>query len=145
MHNFPPEWPTREAIETLTQRLGLRKDWLQDWELEVADASRVGDFCTLYEDPALSMEERFALMALIAASFDNYLQGTPTGQRDPTLEMRIEQQLRQDFPLHYHTVEYWSCLDRDNWANPADPDDPENCFLITPLMRRVWRTYVGEQ
>lgn len=139
MRKFPPQWPTRKAIEALTQRLRLSAEFCQDWEVEVADARRVGEFCDAYEGTTLSIEEKFALMALIIASYDDYLRDTPPTRRNQSLEDRIRRLLTENFPLHAHTVEYWCCLDEETWANPADPDDPDNGFLVTPLMRRVWR------
>src|SRR5207249_288166 len=132
MQRFPPEWPRRKAIEALTQRLGLRLEWCQDWELEVADPSRLDELCDLYEGVSLSVDEKFALMSLLVFSYDDYLQETPVAQRDPSLEARIERLLREDFVLHFHTIQYWCCLDEASWTNPADPDDPQNGFLVTP-------------
>jgi hypothetical protein len=120
VRKFPPEWPTPKAIETLTQRLALSRKWSQDWELEVTDASRIGEFCRYYEESALTIEEKFALMALIVASFDDYLQATPSKQHDPSFEAWIERLLRENFVLHSYTVEYWSVLDAEDWfPNPS--------------------------
>jgi hypothetical protein len=145
VRKFPPEWPTRKAIDALTQRLRLRQEWVQDWELAVAEPLRIGEFCDCYEAAPLTLEEKFALMSLVVTSFDDYLQETPPDQRDPALQARIERLLRDNFALHEHTVEYWSRLDPESWANPANPDDPENGFLVTPLMRRIWKSCGGTQ
>jgi hypothetical protein len=111
MRNFPPRWPTRRTIDSLTRRLGLREEWCQDWELDVAEPSRIGEFCDFYEAVALDRHERWSLMSLIVFSYDDYLQQTPIDQRDQSLDDRIEGILREDFVLHFHTVEYWAGLE----------------------------------
>ncbi|MES2465110.1 MAG: hypothetical protein V4671_31475, partial [Armatimonadota bacterium] len=67
---FPPEWETLAAIESLTALLSLRTDYGQDWCIELSDPARVDEFCDVYESAALDFEQRFALMALIIASYD---------------------------------------------------------------------------
>lgn len=42
---------------------------------------------------------------------------------------RVLSLLRQDFVLHFYTVEYWSLLEET---------DPTNVFAATPLLRQVW-------
>jgi len=45
-------YPTRAALEHLTELLHLQPDaYMQDWEVELADAARVDDFLTLTSMP----------------------------------------------------------------------------------------------
>lgn len=145
MRNFPPQWPTRRAINSLTQRLGLRPrpEWHQDWELAVSDPSRVSEFCDYYEAALLDLAERWSLMSLIVFSYDDYLQETPVDQRDRALGERVERLLRENFDLHFHTVEYWCCLE-SAMVDP-DPDRPEWNFHVTAMMRRIWVECEGER
>ncbi|MBC7807393.1 MAG: hypothetical protein H7145_14735 [Akkermansiaceae bacterium] len=126
----PPRYESREAIERLNTVLHLPfTEGMQDWDVELADASRLGEFCALYETGGLDFKERFALMRLIVASLDDLLSvGDPGGA--PELVTRVIRVLRKDCALHFHTVEYWCLLEED---------DPENVFAVTPLLRQVWR------
>lgn len=64
---------TKEAIEILTQKLGLPKlgQYSQDWEYESADSLRVNEFVSFYESADLNQSGKFALMSLIISSFDD--------------------------------------------------------------------------
>ncbi|MEZ0256907.1 MAG: hypothetical protein ACAI37_16595 [Chthoniobacter sp.] len=86
---------------------------------------RLGKFVTLYEGGNLNDDERFALMALIVASWDDHVSA---GRRDDSLEMRIQTHLSRQFELHETTIRYWSRNDALN---------PDAIFSITPSMRNI--------
>jgi hypothetical protein len=47
-------YPTKDAIENLAKRFDFPTDpQMQDWEYEVADASRIGEFLAAYESGEL--------------------------------------------------------------------------------------------
>jgi hypothetical protein len=128
------------ARDRLSQLLGLPSHGgMQDWPLEVADASRLVEFCDAYESPYLTETEKFALMQLILFSLDeaeelpNWGYGLTVMEDTDIPPTRIRRLLSRDFLLHLHTVNYWRL--------PDVPDnDPESDYLfgITPLMRQVW-------
>ena len=123
-----PRYLTHEAIDRLNKLLGLPWfDEMQDWDIQLADAARLNEFCGLYETGDLNAEEKFALIRLIVASLDELLQVSETDS--PALAQRVASFLKQDFALHFHTLEYWRL--------PHD-SDPENVFAVTPLLRQVW-------
>ena len=97
IHRFP----TGAAIARLTADLGLAPAG-QDWELEAADARRVGEFLDRYDAGGLDDNERFALMSLIVASFDGSL---ATG-RDKALQDRIVEHLSEGFDVLNALVQY---------------------------------------
>jgi hypothetical protein len=103
----------------------------QDWELEVTDGARVEEFLDAYEGEPLNDDERFALMALIIASYDDWLE---EGNEAPALRERLRRHLLGRFDLHGYTVQYWSL---------ADEDDPENVFAATGLAREVMAAVFG--
>jgi hypothetical protein len=90
MSNQSPEYPTTKAIQRLTEIFQL-PEYCQDWEIEVADSSRVIEFCDTYEKVILDAESRFALMCLIIASYDDYLRDCVYRgvNHDPNLKERI--------------------------------------------------------
>jgi hypothetical protein len=125
----PPRFESSEAEKYLNKLLGLPyQEGMQDWAIELADPSRVAEFCAIYESGGLNAEEKFALMRLIVASLDDLLNELPNDQPETT--ERVEYWLCEDFALHLHTVHYW-CL--------PDEADLANVFSVTPLVRRVWQ------
>ena len=96
-----------------------------------ADGTRVEEFLNAYEAQPLNDDERFALMALIIASYDDWLE---EGNEDPALLERLRRHLLERFDLHGYTVQYWSF---------PDEDDPENVFAATGLARQVMAAVFG--
>ncbi|MCD6051245.1 MAG: hypothetical protein K0Q55_2648 [Verrucomicrobia bacterium] len=128
-NNFQERNITGASIAKLTSLLRLPRDpFMQDWAVQCADAQRVEEFLQLYEQGGdLTEDDRFALMALIVASFDDWLWDQPGENR---LSPRLRQHLASGFHLHQTTVHYWSLLDEP---------DPANAFQVTPLMREIWQ------
>jgi hypothetical protein len=125
-------FPTAAAVDRLTADLRLPPGG-QDWEIEVADAARVGEFLDAYEAGGLDDDERFALMALVVASYDELLQAC--GDADRQVWARLRGHLLGEFGLHAYTVQHWSLPDHD--------DDPDHVFLFTALAREVMAAVYG--
>jgi hypothetical protein len=96
-----------------------------DWELEVADWTRTAEFLDYYETQPLDDEERYELLELIIASFDEHLQFHGPDER---MTARVRRHLIESFEEHRSTVEYWACLGKPETAG----------WPVTPLMREVW-------
>jgi len=99
---------------------------MQDWEVELADASRVEEFLDAYVTAQLDDDDRFLLMAMIVASVDEAIS---SGVEFGSSWSRAEQLLRRDGALHATTLSYWAC--------GSDPD-PDHQFHLTPLIRPIW-------
>jgi hypothetical protein len=126
----PRQHATRHGIDQVGNLLGYLDDAQepsQDWDLILADHSRVHEFCDLYDASELDNETRFALMQVIVASCDDALHDCADDADRRVICQRVEDLLRRDFVLHQHTIEAWACLD------PVSQP-----YLITPLMRRLW-------
>jgi hypothetical protein len=128
IHRFP----TGAAIARLTTDLGLAPAG-QDWELEAADPRRVGEFLDRYDAGGLDDDERFALMSLIIASFDELL----ASGRDKSLQDRIVEHLSREFDVLNALVQYWALPDA------TDEEAAENGFGFTPVARQVMRSKYG--
>jgi hypothetical protein len=113
------------TVQRLGQILKIPDLGGEDWDLTFADASRVYEFCDVYEKGALADGEKAALMELIVASYDQYLDGA-NPQAD--LEARLLKLLKGDFELHEHTIVYWSKL---------SSHDPSVLWAVSPLMREI--------
>lgn len=77
----------------------------QDWEQEFADADRVSDFLDYYDSAQLNNDERYALMELIVASFDELL---ASGKRNSEWQARIVEHQTNRFNLFNDLVQYWA-------------------------------------
>jgi len=129
----PPRWEFGDGIEAVVETLDLNRscleEWVQDWWAFVVDAKRLPEMCDYYERPDLGIDERFALMVLIIHSLDDAIGLEIHQECGP----RVERYLRKDFELHFHTILYWTLPDH------PDETDFEYIFLVTPLMRQIWR------
>ncbi|WP_119322763.1 hypothetical protein [Capsulimonas corticalis] len=94
----------------------------------VTDPNRLYEFCDLYERGDLDSDTKFALMLVILVSLDD---GGRDGEiaGDTGSVARIEELLRADFVLHFHTVRHWALLGES---------DLKETFPITPMMQRMW-------
>ena len=117
---------TAGAIEKLNMLLDLPyMDWMQDWDIQLADSNRIQEFCDTYERENLDSNEKQALMALIIASYNNYLEERGN---EVFLWNKIAALLRQDFDLHKSTLLYWMCDDNKEVIGG---------FAVTPLIKAL--------
>ncbi|TWU50753.1 hypothetical protein Poly51_40460 [Rubripirellula tenax] len=112
---------------TLEAMFGFNTNpYTQDWELEHADASRLSEFLAAYNAPALTDDDRFALMALCVASAHDALDsGTLTDDQ----WSRICSILIANRTLHAFTIHDWCC---------PDATCEDEMHTLTPRMRDVW-------
>jgi hypothetical protein len=117
---------TFAAIEKLNMLLNLPyMDWMQDWDIQLADSNRIQEFCDAYERENLDSNEKQALMALIIASYNNYLEERGN---EMVLWDKIAALLRRDLDLHKPTLLYWSC---DN------SEEITGEFAVTPSIKAL--------
>lgn len=129
-----PRYPTAAACQRLAGLLRLGEPpGGQDWEIELADPRRVAEFLDLYESSALDDDERFTLMELIVASYNDLLE-FGGGEPDQRHWTRLRDHLLRRFELHGYTVLYWAL---------ADTDEPENFDTFTPRAREVMAAVYG--
>lgn len=118
----------KASIERLNEQLSLpATGGEQDWEVELADPTRIGEFLAFYARADLASDDKAALMSLMLASVDRYLEtesGPPEQWKD------IVALLLDDEPVHREAIDYWL---------RSGEDDPDAWFHITPLIRDVLR------
>jgi len=77
-------------------------DRLQNWEIEVANGDRTEEFFDYYaRAKQLSDDDKFALMALVVASFDDWSWHALAGHPLPG---RLREALISDFRTHAATI-----------------------------------------
>lgn len=117
-------FPTREATTFLNEVLHLPTTGReQDWDIELADPDRAGEFVAYLESHVLSKEQKFALMALIMGSLEDlsYKEGV-----SPELWDRVKHLLQADPALYADLVRQWG-------PKNNDPDD----FAISKLVQSL--------
>ena len=115
----------QSAIEYLNRLLHLPATGKeQDWDIELADATRLDDFLNVLDHQHLSDDQKQALMALIIASYDDFL-GLGQSAFDPYRE-RIALHLQKNPLLYEDLLNYWAL-----WGD----DNSENLWNVTPFIR----------
>lgn len=124
-------YPTAAAIDRLSADLSLAAGG-QDWDIEAADSRRVIEFLDYYDTRQLNDDERFTLMSLIIASFDERLHAGP----DDVLQARIVARLTSKFGVLNYLVQYWAL---------PDEDAVDNAFRFTPIARQIMQSKYGDR
>ncbi|MEE9336424.1 MAG: hypothetical protein V3U65_20240 [Granulosicoccaceae bacterium] len=115
-----------EAIKLLNKKLNLPATGdEQDWEIELADANRINEFISFYENESLDDDKLYALMALIVGSLEDLACVHPIGE---DVWEKISELLCSKYELHKPTIDYWSIVDNKC---------PDDLFKITKLMRSL--------
>ncbi len=108
-------YPAGAAQETLAKRFNLPiYGAMQDWEWEVADATRFEEFFAAYSLDALNEDERFSLMEILVQCVED----SPLEDFQPRWS-RIASLLAKNIVGHASTIEYW-----------AQPEETETCALF---------------
>ncbi|MDR1504776.1 MAG: hypothetical protein LBT43_20185, partial [Prevotella sp.] len=97
----------KEIIKQLSKRLSLPYTGTeQDWDIEMADATRINFFLHYFCNNKLSEEERFALMSLIIASYDDYLNEYEINADE--IWNTIKTILEKERSLYSEIINYWA-------------------------------------
>lgn len=117
----------REIIEQLSKELMLPYTGLeQDWDLEMADPNRINDFLEFYHQHDLPTDRKKALMSLVLASYEDFLNENDLEVDDRWNHIKII--LESEKLAFIDLINYWSL------SNEVEQD---NLFRITPLIRNI--------
>jgi hypothetical protein len=100
---------------------------MQDWEWQVADATRLDEFIGAYRDPELSEDERFTLMETIIQSCEDLGDGLSDDRR----WVEVRALLEEHIDLHISSVWYWACLETELF----------DAWEVSPFMRGLVDKY----
>ena len=98
----------------------------QDWDIELADHTRLQEFITYAQKELLKDDVKQALMALVLASYDDLLRYS--GDGDLFYGGQIQQLVAENKPLYSELLTYWARLDEN---------DARNGFYVTPFVRTL--------
>ena len=122
-------FPTRAAMDAIAERFGLASDRaMQDWEWQVADATRIDELLAPLESTELSGDERFVLAEISLQSFEALAAPLAKDSR----WARFLEVLDDNAALHAHSIWYWSCV---------DSDDADEWWSVTPFLRRILKKH----
>lgn len=117
----------KEIIEDLSKLLNLQFTGIeQDWDIEMADVSKIEDFICFYNKKNLSNELKVGTMALILASFEEFLNENDLNIDDRWNEIKFI--LETEKNLFHDLIKYWSL---------SDEVEEFDAFRITPLIRTI--------
>jgi hypothetical protein len=123
--------PSTSAREALAARFGLEySDRMQDWEWEVADVDRFGEFLDAYCSATLPDEQRASLMEMLIQCVEEMDEPS----KFASSWSAIEPLLITRAGLHRPSIAYWAKLGEI---------DPVAKFRVSPAMRRVWTAISG--
>ena len=97
----------------------------QDWTYTIVEPERIDEYIEAYDTLVTNPDTKFSLMEMI-------IQSLTEQESDKIMEEKwgkVNPLLKKDFKLNQYTIFYW-CL----WGN----DDLDDCWRITPLMRKFW-------
>lgn len=114
----------KEAIEYINRLLALPSSGTeQDWCIEMADSSRINEFISIIRNNVLSNDEKNAVMALILASYDDFLSSQEDNNHAVWLEVSVV--IEKDDALYLGLLKYWA----------LEGKDQDDTFNITPLVK----------
>ncbi len=117
----------KEIIEQLSKELSLPYTGIeQDWDIEMANSNRINDFLKFYQKNDLSADKQVAVMSLILASYEEFLNENDLEIDDRWYE--IKSILESKRVIFVDLINYWSL------CNEIDED---NLFRITPFVRNI--------
>ncbi|MBS7563815.1 hypothetical protein KHS38_05315 [Mucilaginibacter sp. Bleaf8] len=113
----------KQTLDKLSRKLNFPFDGSQqDWAVEYADSKRLKEFIEFASSEALSSAEAYSIMALILASYDQYLSENLRDKSNLWLE--IVSIIDRNPKLYSDLLKYWAL------GNDIDH------FEITPLVRK---------
>src|SRR5690606_26829963 len=97
----------KKIIEQLSKELLLPYTGIeQDWDIEMADSNRINDFLKFFQQNDLSVDEKIAVMSLILASYEDFL-----NENDLEIDNRwkdVSSILETERVIFVDLINYWS-------------------------------------
>ena len=141
--NKYPIGVTPEARNNLIEKFDLSNTHYIDWAYTVADPSRLQEFIYGYKSFDWSVDEKYALMVIIVASYEEALK---ICSAEETIWNEIRSILVNDLEIHVDTIITWALKDEELTLEEIDDEG----YLITKRMIEVYefcniQTLVGKE
>lgn len=100
----------KESIEKISNKLSLPFNGIeQDWDIEMANSKRITEFIKFYQqNKNLTTDEKFAVMAILLASYEDYL-----NENDLNIDDRwfkIKSLLSNNYIIFKELIDKWSLV-----------------------------------
>ncbi len=119
-----------EVCEKISIALNLPYTGIeQDWDIEMADKDRINEFIEFATTKELNENEKHAVIALLIASYDDFLD---YGLHDVEIWRKIKSIILNNRKLCDGLLKYWSCKYSNYISTRYDVE-----FNITPLMQEL--------
>ncbi len=130
--NIEITFSTKDSQQFLAQQLNLPYEhWMQDWEIEVADATKLDIFINYFQESFLSKEQQFALMELILHSLEDFLQLVDNEDSFSLQDFDVYwQQIRQ---VLFDEQELYFYVIKEFYVYEAETND--ELMLLSPFIR----------
>lgn len=117
----------KEIIEQISKELSLPYTGIeQDWDIEMADSSRIDDFLEFYHQNDLEVDKKVAIISLVLASYEDFL-----NENDLEIDYRwddIRSILESESEIFVDLINYWLL---------SNEEGDGNLFRITLLLRNI--------
>jgi hypothetical protein len=125
---------SRKAIENLAAhlKLPLPGPFDQDWEFMVSDPKKIKELIHAYESYDLDNQDKHLLLHIVIDSYNNCMYNNSGDLADWD---KICNFMINDIDNNLDILYYWSDIDQD---------DVDNCFPVTPLVRKVLESIVND-
>jgi len=99
--------PNQKARKLLAEKLNLNfEEYMQDWEYEISDLSRIGEFIAEYDKKSSTIAEKQILMEIILDSLNDLKKLNANTEFNDQLEI-VNSKLQQNPEIHKGTINYW--------------------------------------
>lgn len=113
------------AMKSIARKLNLPfENWMQDWPIEVVDASNIDKYIDHYKT-CIDDDEKFILMQAIIQATEEQ----PNEMKFSKYWQQVRPILIDDYGIHEYTIYYWSRF---------EAIDETECWKISEQMREVW-------
>lgn len=100
--------PNLQARKQLSIKLKLEfNEFMQDWEWEISDYNRLGEFIYEYNKPETSDNEKISLMEIILDSLNNLILDGKIEMFEANIIL-VQNFLIENKNLHSPTLNYWT-------------------------------------
>ncbi|MAY88120.1 MAG: hypothetical protein CML02_15575 [Pseudooceanicola sp.] len=131
----PFRFPTNSEIDFIANRLGLRNDPnMQDWAIEVAEASDIPRYLALFQDAGINEEVHFALAEMTIQAFEDWTYEAP----NPDLNSNPEWAWFLSYLAENAKVHEWQIWCWAGWDSSLD-----DTWAVAPFMRRLYQGYLA--
>ena len=104
-----------EFLSVLHEKYGIMTPgpFDQDWKFTAGDSEHTEEYIDFYNEYSLTSDQKSEMINMIIQGFDDLIAEGLDQDSLNRIWKRIRQILSAEKQLHYPTILYWSCIDRE--------------------------------